>query len=186
MDLKNIREKLRNMGRTQWITVILMGVLLLVIAIPVKTDTEPETEEEALESDSPGTSGGKEQKYLEEQLEDILEQMDGVGKVQVMITVKDSGEKVLAKDETYEKNTEVSENGNTSDDYTRESRTVYDGDDIPYETKELLPEVEGIVVVAQGAGDAAVETNIYRAVKALFDVDAHKISVVKMRSQEGT
>ena len=43
MDLKNIREKLRNMGRTQWITVILMGVLLLVIAIPVKTDTEPET-----------------------------------------------------------------------------------------------------------------------------------------------
>ncbi len=43
----------------------------------------------------------------------------------------------------------------------------------------------GVVVVAEGAGNALVNTRISEAVKALFSVDAHKISIVKMRSQEG-
>ncbi len=43
----------------------------------------------------------------------------------------------------------------------------------------------GVVVVAEGAGNASVEARILEAVKALFSVDAHKISIVKMSSQEG-
>ena len=43
----------------------------------------------------------------------------------------------------------------------------------------------GVVVVAQGAGNSSVDARISDAVKALFSVDAHKISIVKMRSQEG-
>ena len=51
------------------------------------------------------------------------------------------------------------------------------------ETKEQ--KVCGVVVVAQGAGNATVNTRISDAVKALFSIDVHKISIVKMRSQEG-
>ena len=47
------------------------------------------------------------------------------------------------------------------------------------------PSVCGVVVVAQGAGIPSVNARILEAVKALFSVDAHKISIVKMRSQEG-
>jgi len=43
----------------------------------------------------------------------------------------------------------------------------------------------GVVVVAEGAGVPTVNARISEAVKALFSVDAHKISIVKMRSQEG-
>lgn len=43
----------------------------------------------------------------------------------------------------------------------------------------------GVVVVAEGAGIPSVNAKISEAVKALFSVDAHKISIVKMRSQEG-
>ena len=46
------------------------------------------------------------------------------------------------------------------------------------------PKVCGVVVVAEGAGNASVNMRISDAVKALFSVDAHKISIVKMRSQE--
>ena len=42
----------------------------------------------------------------------------------------------------------------------------------------------GVVVVAEGAGNAIVNTRISDAVKALFSIDVHKISIVKMRSQE--
>ena len=45
-------------------------------------------------------------------------------------------------------------------------------------------EVLGVVVVAQGAGSAATDSKIMTAVKALFGIEAHKISIVKMRSQE--
>ena len=40
----------------------------------------------------------------------------------------------------------------------------------------------GVVVVAEGAGSAAVSARIMEAVKALFSIDVHKISIVKMRS----
>lgn len=45
-------------------------------------------------------------------------------------------------------------------------------------------DVLGVVVVAQGAGSAAIDSKIMTAVKALFGIEAHKISIVKMRSQE--
>lgn len=42
----------------------------------------------------------------------------------------------------------------------------------------------GVVVVAEGAGNATINKRISEAVKALFSIDVHKISIVKMRSQE--
>lgn len=42
----------------------------------------------------------------------------------------------------------------------------------------------GVVVVAEGAGSATVNARISEAVKALFSIDVHKISIVKMRPQE--
>lgn len=45
--------------------------------------------------------------------------------------------------------------------------------------------VSGVVIVAEGAGNPSVDARILNAVKALFSIDAHKISIVKMSSQEG-
>ena len=191
MSLKKAVRYIKNMDKTQWITVILVGVLLLVVALPMDYGTggdQGTTAGEDASSDSETTVSDQRsyQEYLEQRLENILETIEGVGDVQVMITVKDNGEKVVAKDSASSHSSTTSEDGLVSDDYTTESTTVYDGADEPYETKELLPEVEGVVVVAEGADDAAVETRIYQTVKALFQVEAHKISVVKMRLQEGT
>ncbi len=54
-----------------------------------------------------------------------------------------------------------------------------------FDTEKDNQRVCGVVVVAEGAGNAMVNARISEAVKALFSVDAHKISIVKMRSQEG-
>ncbi len=54
-----------------------------------------------------------------------------------------------------------------------------------FETQSAEGKVQGVVVVAEGAGNALIDARISDAVKALFSVDAHKISIVKMRSQEG-
>ena len=54
-----------------------------------------------------------------------------------------------------------------------------------FETEQTRGKVMGVVVVAEGAGNASVDARIMNVVKALFSVDAHKISIVKMKSQEG-
>ena len=47
---------------------------------------------------------------------------------------------------------------------------------ITYQDRE---QVEGIVIVAKGGGDAVVIRNITEVVQALFDVDSHKIKVIE-------
>lgn len=54
-----------------------------------------------------------------------------------------------------------------------------------FSQQNSVQKVCGVVVVAEGAGNPTVDAKIINAVKALFSIDAHKISIVKMRSQEG-
>lgn len=43
-----------------------------------------------------------------------------------------------------------------------------------------VQKVEGVLVVAEGAGDAQTDAEIIRAVQALFSLESHKIRVMKM------
>ena len=49
-------------------------------------------------------------------------------------------------------------------------------------SKENAPEVEGILVIADGGGNAVVAKNLTEAVQALFGVEAHKIKIMKRAS----
>ena len=53
----------------------------------------------------------------------------------------------------------------------------------PYVVKQIEPEIEGVLVAAQGGGDETVVNEITYAVQVLFDVPVHKIKVVKMSSR---
>ena len=53
-----------------------------------------------------------------------------------------------------------------------------------FATETKTEKVSGVLVVAEGAGNATVEMRISEAIKALFSVDSHKISIVKMSSEE--
>ena len=62
--------------------------------------------------------------------------------------------------------------------------TTEGGKESAFGTQSVGQKVCGVVVVAEGAGSATVNARISEAVKALFSIDVHKISIVKMRSQE--
>lgn len=211
-ELKNLLrgKKWKELKKSDWVVVGLIGVLLLVIAIPTeeqKTDAggwenrKEQTENgnyevgEKQENDSEnGTERMAEDayaEYLEEKLEAVLGQMDGVGEVEVMITVSDMGEYVVEKD-TNSVGTVTTEEDSTGgsrtvSENTVEETTIYveSGDETyPYIQKEKLPTVEGVVVVAEGGGNSVVISNISESVKALLPVEAHRIKVVKMCSKE--
>ncbi|MBQ3560162.1 MAG: hypothetical protein IJA07_11670 [Agathobacter sp.] len=62
--------------------------------------------------------------------------------------------------------------------------TTEGGKESAFGVQSVGQKVCGVVVVAEGAGSATVNARISEAVKALFSIDVHKISIVKMRSQE--
>ncbi|MGN0205081.1 MAG: stage III sporulation protein AG [Coprococcus sp.] len=180
---KNVRDRL--------LLIVLAGLLLLVIVWPVSDSGSEKKISEGSTASSDQTNMPEDYASLMEQrLKDILENVDGAGKVQVMITVKGTSEQVVEKDESYSESrstqSENEENSTISDSISRSESTVYNNSSSagsPYVVKEMLPEVEGILVVAEGAGDETVVNEITYAVQVLFDVPVHKIKVAKMSSR---
>ena len=190
-----ILEKL--LKKENMIVFVLLGILLLVIAIPVGDDgtAEDVTRGESIEKkqDEPEDIAPDESlEYclqLENRIEQLLSSMDGVGEVQAMVTLVTSRELVVEKDEPVTRSTVTEKDGDGGSRSTNESsfeyETIYetdkDGNKIPYVIKQIEPEIQGITVVAQGGGNALVQKNISEVLEALFHVEAHKSKVVKMK-----
>lgn len=124
---------------------------------------------------------------LEERLTQALSQTAGVGEVRVMITLKASRELVVEKEQPVRHsstNESDSLGGNrTVSEVDSDESTVYRTDGSvsePYVVKTLPPQIEGVLVVAQGAGSGTVNRTIVEIVQALFDIEAHKVKVVPM------
>ena len=208
MDIRLGWQKIQeHLGMDKLFLILLAGVLLLLSSFPFGKETKnsgaggQQAKNTAYDdaggsgnfSTDGGNDGGQAQSgsagyaaLLEKRLEEVLLSVDGVGEVRVMITLKNNGEKLLQSDL-------VLEHSNTSEtDSAGGSRNLQEGREehstvilndgaggSPYITRETAPEIEGVLVVAQGAGSASVKSEIYEAVQALFNVPAHKIKVLK-------
>ena len=187
--MQKIKEK--KLKRSDWLILVLAGILILIIALPTDTKEKKQAEEakENIAKENNTMEASKDE--IERKLEDILEKIDGAGDVKVMITYQDSGTQVVEKDKnTSENSLEESDSTggvrSTKEQQLQES-TVYeeaDAGNTPFVSKELLPKVEGILIVASGGDNQKVKQNISEAVLALFQVEAHRIKIVKMSGLE--
>ena len=93
--MRQICLRLLKLKKTDYIVILLVGVLLLIVVLPVKEEkkTCSDSQKKAkAKSVSESTYDDEEyEKLLEKKLEGILERMDGVGEVSVMITLSDDG-----------------------------------------------------------------------------------------------
>lgn len=179
------------------ILLFLAGILLVVTTVPnlfLKEDAETGNDNK---SNSPASinqtaqDAANDDDYIsncEQKVKKLLSKMEGVGSCEVMITLKSSKEQVVLKDEPYTQDTlnETDKEGGTriQNQVNNDEKTVLisekSGESVPYVTKEIEAQIEGVVIVAQGGADGTVATNITRAIEALFNVPAHKIQVLPM------
>lgn len=167
----------------------LTGLLLFIAVVPFPSPEKDESENETSISarSVSETDMGEYETYLEKKTADILRQVDGVGEVTVMITLKSGGQKIIEKDQSStSQTTEESDSAGgvrTVEDTVSDKTSIYeqqsDGSSVPYVSKELSPEVEGVVVIADGGDNAVTAKSITEAVQALFGVEAHKIKIMK-------
>ena len=146
----------------------LVGVGLLLIPVGEKEDTQRRQEAaEELQS-----------LELQQQMEEILSVMSGVGQVKVLLTVDSDGERQLAQ------TTELSYSGAVAspEDYLRRSETVLVDGDSGEETvvvRTLYPTYRGALVVCTGGDRAEVRLAVTEAVAALTGLTSDQITVGK-------
>lgn len=125
----------------------------------------------------------KEELGLEERLSQVLGQIRGAGQVQVLITYETGEEKVTATVSTTDESISGGGEG-TSSSQKRETvqpATLTTGEGqqaiVLYEKE---PQIRGVLVVAEGAGDPTVRLNLQRAVMAVTGVSLNRIEVFEM------
>lgn len=171
--MEEIKKFIQKMGLFRLMLVIVCGVLLLFLSYPgheAKPDIQSANSTSVRTAETVTLEDYK--RAREEELEQLLQKVEGVGQVETMITLKASNEKVMLKDsvnkgEANEEKTVLVENS--------------DRDSSPYIVQEREPEIEGVVIVCQGGYDSVIKREITDAVSALFSIESHKIKIMKSK-----
>lgn len=108
----------------------------------------------------------------EQRLTEILSRIEGVGKVEVALT--------LARDSYTHYHQDVQRSG---EDENRKTVILSEGTayDKAAVTTVDYPRFQGALIVCQGGGNAAVQLRLVEAVAALTGLGSDKITVVKMK-----
>lgn len=192
------------MGKDKWLILLAVGMMLLILTFPSGQGAEKKAELKAGEGQAalkqgivtqPGDgqavpaaagAGRTYEEELEARVKKLLRTVEGVGQVDVMIVLKSSEEKVLRVDQnTSGSSTEEQDSSGGTRRVTSEERkesTILTGsgeNTAPIVEKEIRPEIEGIVISAQGGGSPTVKAEISKAMEALFNLPPHKIKVLK-------
>lgn len=135
--------------------------------------------------DGGGSEFGGIEKEFELRTKAMLEQIVGVGSVDVMVTVESTEEIIVQRNikDTQELTEENDASGGKRHvtSYTRDGEIVtYEkaGEQNPIITKRIKPHVRGVLVVAKGAENEVVRGLITDAVQRGLNVPGYKISVV--------
>jgi len=143
----------------------LVGVLLMVW--PVK-----ETEEGMADLNEVRQ---EEHILLEEALEQLLSQMEGVGKAQVLLTVEQGARAVYAYDRADSRT-------GTGESLQTELVTLsQNGEQIPVEEQRTSPVYRGAAVVCEGGGSPSVRLLITEMIQSLTGLPADRIVITKMK-----
>lgn len=195
--------------RDNFLILVLTGILLVIIALPTKKGEDqkdnnmdgigkiaPEADaartgetrgEAAGTADATADADGLYAAQMEERLTQALTRVEGVGEVRVMITLKSSSELIVEKEQPVRRSatseSDAMGGSRSINEVDSQESVVYRSDgslNEPYVIKTLPPQIEGVLVIAQGAGNGNVSRTIVEIAQALFDVEAHKVKVVRM------
>lgn len=119
---------------------------------------------------------------LEQQIAGLLAGIQGVGEVQVMLSLGSGPEVVPAMNvQTSQKTTEEKDSGGgarVTKEESKSSNLVTSGSNQLMLLQEKLPPINGVVVVAQGAEKADIRLELTRAVQTICNVPPHLVQVM--------
>lgn len=154
-----------------FMVVIFAGILLLTISIPERQETKTDAVTE--------TSFDLE--AFQKNMAERLSQIEGAGRVEVMLSLESGEESVFASD--INRSSQLSEQ-DSSESYQSQTAVVSDGSygETPILIKNNYPVFRGAVIICEGADDSRVRLAITNAVTALCGISSDHVSISKMSS----
>lgn len=181
------KDKPRNRTLENLIVIVILGVIIL-LATTFLFDSNPS--KDTLKDASSVTSGDKgsgsfsqmngEDMLLEieQRLAELLSHVEGAGQVKVMIYADTSTELIPAYNNEQDTRNDERNDGKTSQ--ISETREIaLSGDDTPIILKTIVPQIKGVVVVAEGADDMLIKAQLNNAVCTLLGIPEHRVQILK-------
>lgn len=199
------KEKLQNLIKTgegkgkknienAVVFIIILIVTILIINMIWGTSDEKAEENAVHNTTTTKLVNGEAQENsnsdeVENSIKQILSKINGVGKVDVLITYSESSRVVALYNENSKQSQTQEEDTNggtrTIEETNNDKEIIFkeeNGEKVPVTEKIVMPKMEGALIVAEGANNAEVKTNIIQAVEALTGLSTHKIQVLEMKS----
>lgn len=177
-----MKEKIKNFIKNEkkLFLIVVLGVAgVLMIAL---SEVLPNKNQEKVKEEATTFSYANYEKETEQRLSDIISEIDGAGRVKVMLTLKSSEKYEFAKNsQTDEKSSEENSQKNKNDEYVILNGT--NGDEC-VTIKSEYPSVQGVVVVCDGGDSQVVKSNITQAVSSAVGISTNNITVLKMKLSE--
>ena len=163
MDWVNTRDKILNFAKRYWYVLLVLVIGLGLMALPTEkqdretTVSQPETQPQ----------------ILQQELEQILSQIRGAGKVKVLLTELTGSQIVYQTDQD--------QRGEDSSNIKTVIITDKDRNQNGLVHRVDPPVYLGAVIVCQGGDSAAVKLAIVEAVASVTGLSTDRITVLKMK-----
>ncbi len=187
-------KKIDPKAKKQIFVIFIIGIALLIFGKGMGGMDNDSSKEDSSKMNIISHSGNENiissyEKDLERRLEEALSKVEGVGQVKVVITLIHKNEIDIAQDvisETSElkEGESGSQRVTTTESVQRKNVIINDrdGNNQPLVTKQIEPKIEGVIIIAQGGGNAIVKDLLSKSAQALTGVPAHKVQVLKMKA----
>ncbi len=182
--LRRIFEGKEKERKNTLVIIFLIGLLLITFAPKLsKKNNEAEVKAPLSETQNLGSKYSYE-RDLEARLSEILSKVQGAGEVSVMITTSKSSELVVSEN-IEESNNLISEtdanNGlrTTEQKTTKKSTQVLGQNETPLVLTELVPQISGVIIVSEGAGNIITKDALIRSVSTLLEIPTYKVEVLQ-------
>lgn len=166
-----------------------LGVFLLAVSSrPLPRAAEEQTAWDGgdLAAEGAEQAPPRAEEELEQKLAAVLSRIKGAGEVAVSLTFAQSGRTEYAVNaSTTLRTTEEEDEAGGSRSTTEQTRTdtlvLAEKEGRPLAVQSLMPEVQGVLVVAEGGNSPTVCREISAALQNLLGIAAHKIVVCPMQ-----
>ena len=203
--LKDLLAENKNVP-TYIVAALIAGVLLMIVAGPLtgRGQNEPQNQlndqnilaqpGEALQASQSGQQGqGQAQASqgseaaLEARLAEALSLVEGAGQVHVMLTFSQGRQTVFATDRNINYST-MQEQDNQGGSRQQNNHQSQDQTliiaDRPLVIQENPPQIGGVIIIAEGAGNIVVQDALMRATSTLLGIEINRVHVMTMKALE--
>jgi stage III sporulation protein AG len=183
-DFKNVFSKISN----KKVTTILVVVGFIGIVLIFLSDFFHSSASNPQQNLSSSDASSVFETQTASKLEDIIGKINGVGRVKVMVTVESGVENIYETDNKA--STDNTQNGGDSSGQTQENKSsesshvIIDNQGGGQEallSKQIQPEILGVVIVCDGGSSSDVKESVTNAVSTALNLPTNRISVNRMQ-----